>query len=258
MAFIAHGILSDSWWYIQLAAVPVRFIFLFRVFKLRCCNCYSTLRFWKQICVTTLVAWGIWRDWFGLGTDCRWGDGLVSNLDSFSFKKFNSSCSHLCPSLWLRKIKHFMLSEFFLWNSVLWWVNQTPCAISLPPPRPPLPSPCALIATKFDTSCSRIFSLKFRCLMVDRHAWLIDWLIACLRFLQIWHFLFVWLSFVPPPFQCGRYDTSCSRTLSLEFRSSMEIHVHEPGWSLAFGFRKIRHLIRRIFSRNLVLWWSPR
>jgi hypothetical protein len=38
----------------------------------------------------------------------------------------------------------------------------------------------------------------------------------------------------------------------------MEIHVHEPGWSLAFGFRKIRHLIRRIFSRNLVLWWSPR
>lgn len=42
-----------------------------------------------------------------------------------------------------------------------------------PPPTGP-PSPCALIATKFDTSCSRIFSLKFRCLMVDRHAWLTD------------------------------------------------------------------------------------
>jgi hypothetical protein len=26
-------------------AVPVRFIFLFRVFKFRCCNCYPTLGF---------------------------------------------------------------------------------------------------------------------------------------------------------------------------------------------------------------------
>ncbi len=55
---------------------------------------------------------GVWK------CACLFFD-LVRTLDGFSFKKFNSSCSHLCPSLWLRRMKHFMLSEIFFWNSNL-------------------------------------------------------------------------------------------------------------------------------------------
>jgi len=57
---------------------------------------------------------GVWK------CACLFFD-LVRTLDGFSFKKFNSSCSHLypSPSLWLWRMKHFMLSKFFLWNSNL-------------------------------------------------------------------------------------------------------------------------------------------
>jgi len=93
----------------------------------------------------------------------------------FDCGRLNTSCS---------------LNSFF---EIPWfdgWIR--PPVRSAPPPPgapPPIPSPCALIATKFDTSCSWIFSSKFRCLMVDRHAWLIDWLLA---------------------FGFCKFDTSCS------------------------------------------------
>lgn len=227
MAFIVHFILSDSWWYIQLAAVPVRFMFLFRVFKLRCRNCYSTLRFENRSMLHFSCLEGnleeLIRSSPPLSNWLSLGDDLVCNLDGFSFKKFNSSCSHLCPSLWLRKIKHFMLSEFFLWNSAVRWMNRDPCAISTP--RPPAPPPRALWLPPNLT----LHALEF--FLWNSVVWwsigTLDWLIACLRFLQIWHFRVRIALICAHPFQCVRYDdTSCSRTLSLEFRRLMEIHVH--------------------------------
>ncbi len=217
--------------------VKPRVEYVFVVAKIWLSTPRKSLGVWKCACLffellsfsmtCSLVVWGIWRGTDSVlssfRTDCRWGliwyalwMALVSRnsirlalicVPPFGCGRWNTSCS---------------LNSFF---EIPWFDGgiRPPCAISTPLPCCPRalwsPQNLTLHALEYFLWNSVVWR------SISTLDWLVDWLLSVSANLTLP--VRTALS-CAPPFQCGRYDTSCSRTFSLEFRLLMEIHVINP------------------------------